>query len=191
MSLWTITLILGYALVLIINLIFDFTFGTIANFLICACITMLPAIIFLFAGRTLPKKFFSSNNRLFTVDKFKQWMCKITSVKSWKDKIPVGGKVSGFNLKNLDRPNDIEYLNRFVYESCFAEWLHLSLVFWSIAAFGISCVIGMHLALCFGLPIAVLFAYQNMTSTIIQWHTRPKIVRLRSMLATQLGVTIK
>lgn len=183
MSLWTVTLIVGYALIIILNLIFSFTFTTVLNLFICFAIIMLPAGVILFVGKMLPKRWFNENNKLFKINPLKQKICDFTRVKTWKDKIPVGGRVAGFRLNEIKDPKNIEYLDRFIYESCFAQWLHGSICCYSALACFIVLAINKNLVLPMALPIAVLFVYQNLTSTIIQWYVRPRVVRLKESVS--------
>ena len=177
MKLWTIILLLCYSLVVILNLVFSFSVETFLLLLMCLAILMLPAGIFLFVGRALPKKMFT--DKLVKVNKFEQKICTITNVKNWKDKIPVGGKVAKFSLNKLASPRDIDFLDRYIYESSFADWLHTTIFYWSFIYIGIMVLINVKIVLKMALPFATLFAYQNMTSSIIQWYMRPRIIKLR------------
>ena len=187
MNLWTLSLIIGYGLTIILNVLLVFSITTFVDLLICLVVIMTPGAVFLFVGRKMPKNFFSENRSMFKIGKTKQWICNATNVKSWKDKIPVGGRVAGFRLNKISNPHDIEYLNRFVYESCFAEWLHSSLCVWSVIAVLIICVLKPSIVLPTALPIAIVFIYQNMTSTIIQWYTRPRMIRYRELMLMRAG----
>lgn len=178
MGLWTITLLIGYLIIIVLNLIFNFTLITAFNLLLCFAIIMLPSAIIFYVGRLLPKKVFNENKHPFTIGKFKQKICKITKVKSWKDKIPVGSRV----LDNMSKPKDEEFLNKFIFESCFADWLHTSLCYWSVVASIIILLIDKTLFLPIALPTAFLFIYQNITSTIIQWYVRPRMIQYRNIL---------
>ena len=181
MGLWTMTLLCGYGLVILLNLIFSFSFTTLLNLIICLAIIMLPAALFLFIGRIMPKKIFNENKRMLKIGVVKQKICKITNVKVWKDKIPVGGRVAGFRMNKLEKPNDPKYLGRFVFESCFADWLHTTLFFWSFISIFIILFINSSLVLPMALPFAILFAYQNITSSIIQWYMRPRLIKLKNI----------
>ncbi len=183
MKLWTIILLFCYSLVIILNLAFAFSVETFLLLLMCLAILMLPAAVFLFAGRALPKKLFSE--KLVKVNKFEQKICKITNVKNWKDKIPVGGKVAGFSLNKLTSPRDIEFLERYIYESSFADWLHTTIFYWSFISIGIIALINVNLVLTMALPFAIIFAYQNITSSIIQWYMRPRIIKLRDSVKSR------
>ena len=140
---------------------------------------MLPAAVFLFVGRALPKSWFDCDRRRFQVNKFQNLICRGTKVKEWKDKIPVGGRVAGFRLNQLSKPRDVNFLSRYIYESCFAEWLHAICSIYGILSLVIIFLINKSFILPIALPIALVFAYQNMASVIIQWFTRPRIVKLR------------
>lgn len=183
MSLFILVLILGFGLTIVLNMAFSFNFQTALNLFLCFAITMFPAAVFLFVGRAMPKSAFDENKRIFNVGKFKKGICTVVKVKTWKDKIPVGGRVAGFRMNKLNKPKDVSYLNRYVYESCFAEWLHTSCAVWSIAMLiFLPILLGWHLFLPMVLPITLLFAWQNMVSTVIQWYMRPRIIRLRNSL---------
>ena len=183
MSLFTLILIIGFGLTIVLNMAFGFNFQTALNLFLCFAITMLPAAVFLFVGRAMPKGAFDENKKIFQVGKIRQNICSVLHVKSWKDKIPVGGRVAGFRMNRLDNPKDVSYLNRYVYESCFAEWLHTSCAVWAIAMLVfLPLVIGWNLFFTMILPISILFAWQNMVSVVIQWYMRPRIIRLRNSI---------
>lgn len=174
---WTIILLSCYSLVIIVNLALAFSVETFLLLLMCLVIIMLPAALFLFVGRALPKQLFLEKR--VSVNKFEQKICKISNVKNWKDKIPVGGKVAGFSLNKLTYPRDIDFLERYIYESSFADWLHTTIFYWSFIAVGIIALINVNIVVTMALPLAIIFAYQNITSSIIQWYMRPRIIKLR------------
>ena len=187
MKLWTIILLLCYSLVIALNLIFAFSLETFLLLLMCLAIIMLPAGIFLIIGRALPKKYFLGKR--LNVNKFKQKICQLTNVKSWKDKIPVGGKVAGFRMNKLTSPKDLEFLDRYIYESSFADWLHTSVFYWSFISLGIIALINLNAMLKMALPFALIFAYQNITSSIIQWYMRPRMMKLRESVQKRIEKT--
>lgn len=181
MGFFTISLIACYSLIALLNIIFSFSWLTVFNIFLCLVLIMLPAAIFLFIGRILPKKWFNSDRILFKVNKFQLAICKFVRVKVWKDKIPVGGRVAGFRMNKLANPKDLDiaFLDRYIYESCFAEWLHTSCAVWGFLALIPIYFIDSSWVLPIALPIAVVFAYQNMVSVLIQWFVRPRIVKVR------------
>lgn len=185
MSGWTISLLLMYLAIIVTNLILSFSYVTGLYLLMCFAIIMLPSAIILFAGRILSKNLFIHDKGMFKVGKIKAKICSISKVKKWKDKIPVGGHVAGFRLNKLQNPSDDAYLSRYVYESCFAEWLHLSIALWGLLGAVIVALINPSLFFKMALPISLVFMYQNLTSVVIQWYVRPRIVRLKERTETR------
>ena len=181
MGFFTISLIACYSLIVLMNIIFNFSWLTVFNIFLCVVIIMAPCALFLFIGRILPKKWFSPNRLTFRVNKLHTWFCHFVRVKDWKDKIPVGGRVAGFRMNKLANPKDIDvaFLDRYIYESCFAEWLHVTCAIWGLLALIPIYFINVTWILPIALPIAVVFAYQNMVSVLIQWFVRPRIVKVR------------
>ena len=108
MSFFALSLLIIYGLIIVLNLAFSLSWATLLYMFISLVIVLLPAAIFLFVGRILPRKWFSNDKLIFRENKFKNYICKITNVKVWKDKIPVGGHVAGFRMNKLDNPKDLE-----------------------------------------------------------------------------------
>lgn len=182
MSVWTISLIISYSMVILCNLCFSFSVQTLCNLLICLAIIMLPAGLFLLLGRTVLKSHFSKPKKTLKKSNFKQKVCQLTKVKKWKDKIPVGGRIAKFRMNKLERPTDLTYLNKYIFESTFAEWLHTTTAFWGLVAVIIIFFINKSLVLTIALPFALIFFFQNISSSIIQWYMRPRIINLRDKL---------
>lgn len=178
MSMWTITLLVAYFIVVFLNLMFNFSWLTSLYLLITLAIIMLPAGLLLIIGKLIPKKYFNENRREFKIGRFKEWVCNLTNVKSWKDSIPVGNKV----LDSMQNSKDENFLNEYISQSCFAEWLHTGICYWSIVGSIIVLLINKSLFLPMALPIVIIFIYQNITSTIIQWFVRPRMIRYRELL---------
>ena len=192
MSLFTISLIIGFSAVILLNMIFSFAFSTALYLFLCFVIVMLPAAGFLFIGRPIFKKYYKEDWKAFRENKFTSFIAKVTRVKTWKDKIPVGGRVAGFRMNKLENPKSVEYLERYMFESCFAEYLHFSIFAWCFVAMVILLVcIPKYLFFRMVFPIAILFAYQNITSVIIQWYMRPRIVKYRDSLKLRQQYQIK
>lgn len=188
MNLFVTTLGLGFGLVVILNLLVSFQLQTALDLLLCFAVVMAPAGIFLFVGRLLPKNFFSQNNKIFKVTKFKRSITNSVKVKNWKDKIPVGGHIAGFRLNEFKDTKNIDFVDRYIYESCFAEWLHLTIYIWCFLSTIILSLLNRNLLFNMVLPIAILFAFQNIVSVFIQWNVRPRVVKYRDMLQKRLNL---
>lgn len=183
MSFFTISLTILFGLVVVLNMVFTFSWNTALWLLLCFVVVMLPSAVFWLGGRPIFKKCFRQDSKIFLVNKFEEFVCKITNVKSWKDKIPVGAKVAGAKMDKLADPKSVEYLDGYIFESCFAEYLHLTIFFWCFVCIAFCwLLIPIWVYLRMVLPIALIFAYQNIMSVIIQWYMRPRIVKYRDML---------
>ena len=183
MSFFTISLIILFGLIVVLNMAFSFAWSTALWLFISFALVMLPSALFLVVGRLFFKRHFKEDWKIFRINKFEEFICKITNVKSWKDKIPVGAKVAGAKMDKLADPKSVEYLDGYIYESCFAEFLHLTIFYWCFVClliFGF--VFSSFVFLRMILPIALVFAYQNILSVIIQWYMRSRIVKYRDML---------
>jgi len=95
---------------------------------------------------------------------------KLFRVRSWKSKLPSGGKVvgSGFSMDRIESMEH-EYLNRWVLETCRSELYHLVSIFpsllfflWNPPAAGFGMIL---YSLIFNLPLV-----------IVQRHNRPRFL---------------
>lgn len=183
MSFFTITLAIAFGLIILLNMIFSFVWSTALWLLLSFAIVMLPAALFLFVGRPIFKKYFKEDWKFFKINKFEEFVCKATNVKSWKDKIPAIANVDGAKMDKLADPKSIKYLDGFIFESCFAEYLHLTIFFWCFVSFLVFLfILPLYVSFRMMLPIALVFAYQNIVSVIIQWYMRPRIIKYRDTL---------
>ncbi|MBQ0016999.1 MAG: hypothetical protein KBT30_00020, partial [Clostridiales bacterium] len=143
----------------------------------CLVIVLLPSLFIAIIIRFLPKSFFDANKRFFKKsEKNKEFYIRI-GIKNWKDKIPDFGQTVNFKKDKFIKPNSLEYVEKFISETCYAEVLHISCC--------VSALISMWLTLlilpsyCFftmALPIAVVYVLFNMPSIMIQRYNRPRLM---------------
>jgi glycosyl-4,4'-diaponeurosporenoate acyltransferase len=89
-----------------------------------------------------------------------------------RSKLPEWGKLFNFEKKNLRRDIDLDYINRFILETCYSEIGHLGM-----ALIGFTCILinpgsyfNMALILsCINLVIQIPFI-------LIQRYNRPRII---------------
>ena len=75
--------------------------------------------------RLLPRKIWQFDKGSFRVSKKEARFYEKLGIKKWKDKaVPELGKTAGFSKKNL-QGTEIEYLSKFLMETCMGETLHL------------------------------------------------------------------
>ncbi|HBB44724.1 MAG TPA: hypothetical protein DCZ34_01175 [Clostridiales bacterium] len=165
---------LSIALVIGLNMMFNFSVDTLLNLGRCFATIMLPSVIYSFACRLLPKKWFTTKNFVFKSMNFEKKFFEQINVKKWKSKIPVWGQLSNFDNSRNDPEKELQSLQYFVKESCYAESIHL-IAF--LTAYISLLFIPKNLFLNMGLPIAVLYSIFHLPSFFIQRYTRPRIER--------------
>lgn len=165
---------LSIALVIGLNMMFNFSVDTLLNLARCFATIMLPSVIYSFVCRLLPKKWFTTKNFVFKSMNFEKKFYEQINVKKWKNKIPVWGQLSNFDNSRNDPEKELKSLQYFVKESCYAESIHL-IAF--LTAYISLLFIPKNLFLNMGLPIAVLYSIFHLPSFFIQRYTRPRIER--------------
>lgn len=161
-------------LVLAINLIIDFSYKTILNFLYVVAIVCLPAIIVSVVCRIVPKGIYNPNNKIFNVRKRENKFYEKLNIRRWKTKVPEAGKLGGFQKDKLAQPLDSEYLRKFLIESCIAEAIHTCSICWGIISL---LFLPKNLILPLGLPLSLFNVFVHIFPVMIQRYIRPKLMR--------------
>ena len=119
----------------------------------------------------LPKRLFHYEKRFFVTSKKEIALYNKIGVKKWKSLVPELGASGGFSKRNLQSVDE-KYLERFIWETCFGEVLHLC-----------SAILGFFVIFCFdlryfyiSLPIAVINFVLNLLPCFIQRYNRHKLV---------------
>lgn len=119
--------------------------GTIASAICVSCFTgtisllyaflaPLSVLLFVLIGLGIidlvlrflfPKSCWNYKKRYFQVSKKEVGFYEKLKIRKWKDKVPELGKSAGFSKRNL-QSLEIDYLKKFIYETCIGEILHLS-----------------------------------------------------------------
>lgn len=147
------------------------------NFIIFANFMLMIAwhLVILLLCRILPSNFFSSNKFIYKPRKWEKngnFYVRVLKIKKWKDKLPQFVAKEGFSKKNLNT-SDIskEYLERFILETCRAEWNHLMCCMYGVVSFFINY---QFYAILFSIiPIAA-----NLPFLVIQRFNRLRLVKL-------------
>ncbi len=163
------------ALVLGLNLAFDFSWQTFGNFWFVAAIVCLPAILVSLLVRVVPQKIFDPNNKIFSAKKGEHKLYERLKVKKWKASIPEAGKLSGFKKDHIQSPKDPEYLRKFLIESCIAEAIHAVSIIWSLVSL---LFVPRNLLLPLGIPLFFLSFFVHIFPVLIQRYIRPRILRI-------------
>ena len=104
---------------------------SIFNFLVCN-MTFLNAMLFtviftleeviinaicaIVISKVIKNKRFNENSFLYNTTKSQMNFYDKLKIKLWKDKVPDLGRLGGFKKNKIEQPNDIEYLNKYIYE---------------------------------------------------------------------------
>lgn len=165
---------LSIALVIGINMIFDFSIFPFLYFWLVLIIIISPTVISHFIEKIYPKKWYDRNRKLYKERNFEKKFFEIIKIKKWKDNVP-----QFLNIKNITQAKDntdvreSEYMDFFVFETCRAEHAHLCFI---IAAMVCWLFVPDALKLKFGLPVLLVWSFYNLLSILIQRYNRPRMI---------------
>ena len=135
-------------------------------------------LIVLFTCKSHKEDFFNENKKLHSILAFENnsFYSKI-KIKKWKDKLPQYTSKHGFSKKQFTLPDkkDSKYINKFILETCRAEWNH-----------AVSLIIIFPIIL-FNKPfIALTFTFlvllTNVPFILIQRYNRIRLLALRDRI---------
>lgn len=128
--------------------------------------------------RLCPAKWFPIEHKFYDVGKKEKRFYEKIKIRFWKDKIPEIGHFTGFRKNKLDNPKSVEYVERFMLESCYGEIGHI-----------ISCFTGFLIMIpfpfmpnewwCISLPVAIVNLLLNMPSIFVLRYNYYKLAILR------------
>ncbi len=123
----------------------------------------------------LPKKIFDYNNFFFKSrrwEKSGQFYEKVFKVKKWKEFLPDGSACFKNEYKKKHMSNfSEENIQKFLYESCKAEWVHL-LAIPPFLIFTIFCEF--YFVLC----MAAYALIVNLPCVLVQRYNRPRLIKI-------------
>ena len=135
-------------------------------------------------ARLLPVKCANHGSKIFKVSPKEKKFYEKLKIRLWKDKVPEIGQFTGFRKNKLDDPKSVEYLDRFLLESCYGEIGHFCSVFLGfllVLPYGIS-----NMWIAVSIPVAFVNALLNLPSFCILRYNSYKLEVLRkSMLKKQ------
>ncbi|MBQ2671315.1 MAG: hypothetical protein IJG00_00660 [Clostridia bacterium] len=154
------------------------TINTGQIILINMLLIILWHLIVLFACRSIKNKaFFSPKKFLYVPRKWEasgNFYVKNLKIKKWKDKLPQYVAKNGFSKKNLQSLTKLspEYIDRFILETCRAEWNHVICCMYFVISFVIN---PFYYAVIFSLiPIIA-----NIPFIFIQRYNRIRLLKLK------------
>lgn len=109
-------------------------------------LVLLWHLIILFFSKKLDESVFDSQKYIYLEKKWEQngkFYTNILKIKKWKDLLPQYISKNGFSKKSimLNSARDKKYIDRFILETCRAEWNHLMCSMYGIVLFFINFII--------------------------------------------------
>ena len=170
----TIILCAMLAIALSVSLALGAGFWGILGYTACAVVlVMLLDAVVATASRLLPAKFADHEKKIFKVGAKEKKFYEKLKIRKWKDKVPEIGQFTGFRKNKLDEPKSVEYLDRFLLESCYGEIVH----FFSVI-FGFLLVVPYGITpawIAISLPVACVNALMNIPSFCILRYNSYKL----------------
>ena len=122
--------------------------------------------------RCLPKKWFGVDKTCFCATEKERVFYNKIGIRKWKDKVPELGMFTGFRKNHVRKPNDNEYLSRYILEANYGVVCHLV---GAIVGYTIIFIYPIKFALCFGVPVATVNMLLNGPPTFILRYNLPKL----------------
>ena len=140
------------------------------NFLLMA----LWHLSILFLCMKLDSSFFDPRKFLYTARKWEKkgkFYTSVLKIKKWKDKLPQYVCKNGFSKRSLNSKMDKQYMEKFIVETCRAEWNHfMCSMYWVVSIFLNSSIYAVIFSL---IPILA-----NLPFLLIQRFNRIRLCRL-------------
>lgn len=144
--------------------------GAVGNTVIIFCLDVVISFII----HKLPPKWFNPNLKIFKVFKKEKRILEKIGVRKWKDLVPDMGCLCDFKKGKVES-DDLNYLYKFLEESCYAEAIHIGMIlcgFISIIIWPIDEVWN------FTFPLAMVNLCLNLPPVLIQRYNRPRLLNL-------------
>ena len=188
MILYGIIVIISISLIVLFNSLFNpmalawytYLLWVVLFVVAVVIIDALVAIII----RKLPEKCININSRFYNSSNKKLNLYKKLGVTKWKDLVPELGNFTNFHKNRVEKPNDNEYISRFILEVCYGISIH----FWSMILGLLILLIdykmfigGSNLFLTIGLPITIVNGLLNYLPYVILSFNLPRLKNIYNL----------
>lgn len=175
---YLITILSVMAVSLISSICVSLTAGTItlsyaviAPLFVLLFVFVLLGILDLILRFCFPKSCWNYEKSYFSVSKKEIRFYEKLKIRKWKDRVPEWGKSAGFSKSNL-QSLEVDYLEKFIFETCIGEILHLS-----AALLGFTCLFIFPVKhYYFVLPILITNFVLNLMPCLIQRYNRARLL---------------
>ncbi len=131
-------------------------------------------------SRLLPKSCANHESKIYVVTKAEKTFYEKTKIRKWKEFVPELGHFTGFRKNKLVDPKSVEYVERFLMESCYGELGHFFGCFFGFVILLFYPVSEVWLAV--SIPVAIINIFMNLPSLFILRYNSYKLRVLRNNL---------
>ena len=131
-------------------------------------------------ARLLPAKCADHTKKVYQVSAKEKKFYEKLKIRLWKDKIPEIGHFTGFRKNKLAEPQSVEYVDRFLLESCYGEIGHFFSLFLGFTVLCLYPLSDVWFAL--AIPVAIVNFFLNLPSLLVLRYNSYKLVVLKKSL---------
>jgi len=131
-------------------------------------------------ARLLPAKCADHTKKIFVVSAKEKKFYEKLKIRLWKDKIPEIGHFTGFRKNKLADPQSVEYVDRFLLESCYGEIGHFFSLFTGFTLLFLYPLSDIWFVL--AIPVAIINLFLNLPSLLVLRYNSYKLEVLRKSL---------
>lgn len=131
-------------------------------------------------ARLMPAKFADHTKKVYQVSAKEKKFYEKLKIRVWKDKIPEIGHFTGFRKNKLVEPQSVEYVERFLLESCYGELGHFFSLFLGFTILFLYPLSEFWFAL--AIPVAIVNFFLNLPSLLVLRYNSYKLTVLRKSL---------
>ena len=122
-------------------------------------------IIVAYIVKTLPKKWFTQDKKIFAMSKGERRFFEKIGIRRWKDRVPDMGVLGGaVHKRRMSSLSDNAYVSMFLSEAAYGQTIHLAA---AVIGFALVPLYPLRFWYCFGLPIAVVNCVLNCMSMFV------------------------
>lgn len=179
MILYAIMILVAWAIIIGLNILFNF--NDFALWYILLTVVASTLVVILVDGltawvvRRMPKKWFNPFSKKFKIYKWEKTFYHKLGIKKWKDLVPELGNFTNFSKSKVLEPNNNNYITRYLLEACYGRVGHFASMF---SGFLIIFMFPLKFCLNFGIPVAIVNAIMNAMPWFVLRYNTPKLLAL-------------
>ena len=176
---YLITILSAMAVIFGVNMLIKDNFYYLEAWKLLIAIVIATIAVIIIAGiiatiirYLLPKKWFTGPKTIFSAGEKERRFYEKIGIKKWKDKVLELGMFTSFSKKNIAKPKDLEYIDRYIMEANFGAVIHL---FCMIGSPLVVFVLPLYLAPFVTLPVALVSIFLHFLPMCILRYNLKKL----------------